>query len=360
MEVHVPHDVILNHVIPRVPAKSVGRFRCVSKEWHSFLTSKMFQNMHIDHHPNNIKLLVFSKTETPLFEFTTINCEAPPSDNGFTPICLPRFEGITPRRIYILASFHGLVCLGIKEMDDASVYSDLILWNPLTNEYKSSCEDDYKLLAVKIFGDKVYIYSLKSDSRRKVDAFQSTHIIYHGRWSPDTDSGFGWTTTYIKLWKLDEYGNMKEVATYQIRPHGYARHLIPFHLMRNGNWLMRDGWSQNHKIYKVDLKNQKHIKDNIYDKFDEYAEVRVGGKNYTLFDGEATRPRNRVVSNQREILKLDPSDHVSTSVMIRNIPNNYTRKLLVKFLEDHCKTQNEMVGNDEKSAFDFVYLPIDF
>nr|GEV53147.1 hypothetical protein [Tanacetum cinerariifolium] len=97
---------------------------------------------------------------------------------------------------------------------------------------------------------------------------------------------------------------------------------------------------------------------------------------------EATGPRNRVVPNrkhkekprpnegvkklfikkqhQREILKLDPSDHVSTSVMIRNIPNNYTRELLVKFLEDHCKTQNKMVGNDEKSAFDFVYLPIDF
>nr|GEY42353.1 hypothetical protein [Tanacetum cinerariifolium] len=36
------------------------------------------------------------------------------------------------------------------------------------------------------------------------------------------------------------------------------------------------------------------------------------------------------------------------------------RELLVKFLEDHCKTQNEMVGNDEKSAFEFVYLPIEF
>nr|GEX27988.1 hypothetical protein [Tanacetum cinerariifolium] len=36
------------------------------------------------------------------------------------------------------------------------------------------------------------------------------------------------------------------------------------------------------------------------------------------------------------------------------------RNLLVKCLENHCKTQNEMVGNDKKSAFDFVYLPIDF
>ncbi|GKC42974.1 putative ribonuclease H-like domain-containing protein, partial [Tanacetum coccineum] len=97
----------------------------------------------------------------------------------------------------------------------------------------------------------------------------------------------------------------------------------------------------------------------------------------------ATGPRNRVVPNRKPkdkprfnegakrlfikkqhhreiILKLDPSDHVSTSVMIRNIPNNYTRELLVKFLEDHCKTQNEMVENDGKSAFDFVYPPIDF
>ncbi|GJR22955.1 hypothetical protein Tco_0971482 [Tanacetum coccineum] len=35
------------------------------------------------------------------------------------------------------------------------------------------------------------------------------------------------------------------------------------------------------------------------------------------------------------ILKLDPSDHVSTSVMIRNIPNNYTREGRVS--TDHAK-----------------------
>ncbi|GJU00153.1 ribonuclease H-like domain-containing protein [Tanacetum coccineum] len=97
----------------------------------------------------------------------------------------------------------------------------------------------------------------------------------------------------------------------------------------------------------------------------------------------ATGPRNCVVPNRKPkdkprfnegakrlfikkqhhreiILKLDPSDHVSTSVMIRNIPNNYMRELLVKFHKDHCKTQNEMEENDGKSACNFVYLPIDF
>ncbi|GJY02512.1 reverse transcriptase domain-containing protein [Tanacetum coccineum] len=399
MEVHVPHDVIFNNILPRVPTKSVGRFRCVSKEWHSFLTSKMFQNMHIDHHPNNIKLLVFSKTETPLFEFTTIDCEAPPSDKCFTPTRrpLPSFEGLTPRRICILASFHGLVCLGIEQMDDICVYSDLILWNPLTNEYKrlskfnsheecnyiwnfgshfglyyNCCQDDYKLLFVDSPENKAYIYTLKSDSWRKVDAFQTTHnILYHRRWSPGTylnenlffvqehsnrrsssiirfdtkterlskietphvdantnrydyfatimvisdcihvcvkydrscpPSGFGWTETYIKLWKLDEYGNMKEVATYQLKPRSA---LIPFHLMKNGNWLMRHRWSRNHKIYKVDLKKQKHIKDNIYDHFDEYAEVRVDGKKYTLFDEEGRYLYNETIASPNRSATVD-------------------------------------------------------
>ncbi|GKE42019.1 putative F-box domain-containing protein [Tanacetum coccineum] len=149
MEVYVPHDVLLNHILPRVPLKSIGRFRCVSKEWHSLLTSDMFQNKHIDHHQDNIKLLLFSKTKTSSFEFTTIDCEAPPTDDKdfLTPARrpLPQFGDTTPPRdIRVLTCFHGLVCLGIITDPDLDFldrnndfeYSDLILWNPVTNEYK--------------------------------------------------------------------------------------------------------------------------------------------------------------------------------------------------------------------------------
>ena len=52
-------------------------------------------------------------------------------------------------------------------------------------------------------------------------------------------SGFG-RTTCIKLWKLDEYENMKEVVTYQLKTHDSYNYisissLIPFHLMKNGS-----------------------------------------------------------------------------------------------------------------------------
>nr|GEU41809.1 hypothetical protein [Tanacetum cinerariifolium] len=171
--------------------------------------------MHVDDPKNNYKLLILSETKTKTktsFEFTTINCEAPPSVKGLTLARrpLPLFEGITPGSIFILASFHGLVCLGISSID-GYLYSNLILWNPLTNEYKrlskfnshkecndiwsiysyfglyyNCCEDDYKLLFVNFVDKDYYIYSLKSDSWRKVDVFQHISIRYPGSWSRGT------------------------------------------------------------------------------------------------------------------------------------------------------------------------------
>ncbi|KAI3959135.1 hypothetical protein MKX01_023811 [Papaver californicum] len=60
----------------------------------------------------------------------------------------------------------------------------------------------------------------------------------------------------------------------------------------------------------------------------------------------------------------------ATTLMIRNIPSKYTREMLTNLLEDHCKEANQMEANesgeekdkadDRLSAFDFLYLPIDF
>ncbi|GKE08311.1 hypothetical protein Tco_1411862, partial [Tanacetum coccineum] len=113
-------------------------------------------------------------------------------------------------------------------------------------------------------------------------------------------------TTCIKSWKLDESGNMKEVVTYQLRTPVYdipISSLIPFHLMKNGNWLMRA--RHNHHIYKVDLKKKMHNKDkgegkengSIYDDFD-YVKVRVGD-NTNIVDEEVIRYIETFVSLHR-------------------------------------------------------------
>ncbi|XP_042757802.1 protein terminal ear1 homolog [Lactuca sativa] len=78
--------------------------------------------------------------------------------------------------------------------------------------------------------------------------------------------------------------------------------------------------------------------------------------------GGKRRWKNRSGEYQ-EILPLDTE---TSSVMIKNIPNKYTRKLLIQTLDDHCKLVNQKINKDsidEKnsiSAYDFLYLPIDF
>ncbi|KAK8454283.1 hypothetical protein SEVIR_5G426500v4 [Setaria viridis] len=53
-----------------------------------------------------------------------------------------------------------------------------------------------------------------------------------------------------------------------------------------------------------------------------------------------------------------------TTVMIRNIPNKYSQKLLLNMLDNHCIQSNERIaaGGEGQpfSSYDFVYLPIDF
>ncbi|KAJ9557970.1 hypothetical protein OSB04_012584 [Centaurea solstitialis] len=198
----LPPDIVLFHILPRLPPKSVLRFRCVCKQWQSFLKTPTFTKMHcrhvtaIGHH----KLLVISTT-TPC-TFCTIDCEA--LENGLTATRSLPFEA-KPENMSIVASLDGLVCVGIKKTRYDAEYSDLILWNPLTTEYKTlsrtntdkecymftgtafglyynSSDNDYKLVCVTNYHD-VYIYSLKSDSWRKVESTQDDFLTIPYRFS---------------------------------------------------------------------------------------------------------------------------------------------------------------------------------
>ncbi|GKC48998.1 F-box/kelch-repeat protein-like protein [Tanacetum coccineum] len=131
-----------------------------------------------DYHQEDHKLFFISYYSP--HEFFTVNCEAPRNKVPFSRP-LPRFDNIGAVKIRIITSAHGLVCLW--------VHPDIILWNPLTTEYKklprmdnkdwyllgngglyySSCEDDYKLVLVTDYHGTVYVYSLKSDSWRMVN-----------------------------------------------------------------------------------------------------------------------------------------------------------------------------------------------
>ncbi|XP_020522840.1 protein terminal ear1-like [Amborella trichopoda] len=72
------------------------------------------------------------------------------------------------------------------------------------------------------------------------------------------------------------------------------------------------------------------------------------------------RPKEKSAENGSDPILIveELSDAQSTTVMIKNIPNKLSRKMLVDLLENLCKEENEKGGI--LSEFDFVYLPMDF
>ncbi|KAF8030399.1 hypothetical protein BT93_E2745 [Corymbia citriodora subsp. variegata] len=51
----------------------------------------------------------------------------------------------------------------------------------------------------------------------------------------------------------------------------------------------------------------------------------------------------------------------STTVMIRNIPNQFKRRDMLYILDKHCDEANAMADSvEDQSEYDFVYLPVDF
>ncbi|KAI3524503.1 hypothetical protein L1887_03161 [Cichorium endivia] len=217
----LPSDILFFNILLRLPPKSILRFRYVSKQLHSLLSSPEFLNMHLhrvtnDDHQNHHKLLVLSNT-TPC-NFHTIDCELP-EDGPSASRPLP-FKG-NPENIRIITSFNGLVCVGITKRSSDDKYSDLMLWNPLTGDYKrlhrsNSCEECYEVTP-------------------RASAF------YGGENSGDLSA---------KFWRMDGDGDWTKVVTYQIPNCFYFEE--PLHLMRNGNWLtysVNTGFN----VYTLDL-----------------------------------------------------------------------------------------------------------
>ncbi|GKD82106.1 putative F-box domain-containing protein [Tanacetum coccineum] len=185
--------------------------------------------------------------------------------------------------------------------------------------YYSSCEDDYKLLLITQYGNNAYIYSLRSDSWRKLNNkppfqvagthwrpgfclnkslyFLSVHIAlgsirfdttaerFHKIETPpvyDKPSTATFTvhrgsihfcvkydtgrTSFLKsscidLWKFSLDGDIwNKAVTYQLKPNDDIRCLCPVHLMNNGKWLMISYRYGGSRICQVDFK-KKYTKD---------------------------------------------------------------------------------------------------
>ncbi|CAH1412709.1 unnamed protein product [Lactuca virosa] len=200
---NLPQEILFFQILPRLPVKALPNVMCVCKKWYFFLNSGVFATTyhhHVtanDHHENHHKYIVIPATNQSPYtytiqeQFSRFDCETP--EDGLTGnFRLPFYVPFNYQNVSILTSLHGLLCVGISELECSPEYYALILWNPLTGDNKKlstkgsrnecydisdgifglyyiSSDDDYRLLRVKRYPSAcIYIYSLKSDTWRKV------------------------------------------------------------------------------------------------------------------------------------------------------------------------------------------------
>ncbi|XP_022637934.1 protein terminal ear1 homolog [Vigna radiata var. radiata] len=76
--------------------------------------------------------------------------------------------------------------------------------------------------------------------------------------------------------------------------------------------------------------------------------------------GRKIRPNGTAVMPFPNTVKEAESSSITT-VMIRNVPNQFKFDDLIHILDEHCLQQNKSVVDPEEwSKFDFVYLPVDY
>ncbi|EEF45420.1 F-box/kelch-repeat protein At3g06240 [Ricinus communis] len=223
---NLPHEIIVE-ILKRVAVKSLCRFRCVSKSWLSLLSSPQFAKSQIDLALKSNTLyskrrrLMFSSYNLYSVDYESIGIDngdiiaveldyplkdksneiLGPSENDGIYFKVSEDEDENPvmvkvdvqpfvnsrNWVEIWGSCNGLLCIAPDE-------DSLFLFNPSTRESKKileesnyvtafgfgydSTRDDYKVVRINA-GVASSVYSLRTDSWRKIDNFCHDFCFHH-------------------------------------------------------------------------------------------------------------------------------------------------------------------------------------
>lgn len=132
MATGVFHEDLLQEILVRLPARSLLKFRCVSRSWYSLITSSRFIVAHVCHNNkaknHHVLLRTFNQADRQvgyklchdnenLDEILTINCP---------------FVSLRNKFLRMVGCVNGLVCLSD---DVVEVMDTVIIWNPVIRRF---------------------------------------------------------------------------------------------------------------------------------------------------------------------------------------------------------------------------------
>ncbi|XP_059668933.1 F-box/kelch-repeat protein At3g06240-like [Cornus florida] len=242
---------VLTEILSRLPAKSLLRFRCVSKSWLSLITSPNFIAIHLNQsHTNNSHLLIKYYSLNPKKERFSLRVDD--NDKSFFELKCP-FKTRNNSFFRMVGICNGLICLS----DDHFGYTyTIIIWNPAIRK----CVNLPKpRVCFHTYGPYMFALGFGFDSR--TNDYKVVRIAYlqHRMGSWDTSAGvesllFGGGEGYIFPPEVEVFalktGSWKTIEA-NVPPYNMVEYFWSSAFV-NGtiHWLVYGKWegsNQNHR-----------------------------------------------------------------------------------------------------------------
>ncbi|KAK9161422.1 hypothetical protein Syun_007763 [Stephania yunnanensis] len=192
----LPHDIITEEILPKLPPNSLLRFKLVCKKWRDLINHPDFIHAHLLHHSrSNRQLNVLFTNQGKLHSRTIKTCVSSSSSSSSSievarnPLPSNCFDLHKHREPIFWGSCNGLICLQTGDYE-------LGLWNPCTGSYTAlpyhppirapasygfgydAETKDYKLVKiVSIINNttdpqvQVWVFTLNSNSWRAISSY---------------------------------------------------------------------------------------------------------------------------------------------------------------------------------------------
>ncbi|XP_021736587.1 F-box/kelch-repeat protein At3g23880-like [Chenopodium quinoa] len=197
----LPNHLILEEILPRLPVKSLLRFKSVSKLWLFTISSPEFAKSHLQFSSSHPKFIVLAgRNRATEDEFYLLDYD---DNNNYKIRYLDelQFENWYNQVefFYIVGSCNGLVCLYVQEVGDRDAF---VIGNPATRRhrkimvpegvkqgiwsrsrclfYHESSTDDYKILGLFVsrFYVHIHVYSMNAGNWERIGKLDKNMVSF--------------------------------------------------------------------------------------------------------------------------------------------------------------------------------------
>ncbi|XP_074293876.1 F-box/kelch-repeat protein At3g23880-like [Silene latifolia] len=196
----LPRDLIIMDILPRLPVKSLLRFKTVCKTWCSAITTTNFRKSHLQFSSSSPKFLLFHVDDERKIFLLSYN----ESKKTVTNLVQPDIKFLTEQSYlcHLVGSWNGILCWYLEELDSFT------LWNPATRHYRTfqrfnNVTDDVNYFSpFEFFG---FGYVSSTDDYKIVVMYLSERHDDYGYW-------------YVFSLKTGTWGRIKDLdGTYYSR-----------------------------------------------------------------------------------------------------------------------------------------------